>query len=62
MISVKGLVKNFGSFQVIKGLDMQVKAGEIYGLIGQNGAGKTTTMNILAGLSHPCLLYTSRCV
>ena len=53
MISVKGLVKNFGSFQVIKGLDMQVKAGEIYGLIGQNGAGKTTTMNILAGLSHP---------
>ena len=35
MIAVKGLVKDFGSFQVIKGLDMQVKAGEIYGLIGQ---------------------------
>lgn len=53
MISVKGLVKDFGGFQVLKGLDMQVKAGEIYGFIGQNGAGKTTTMNILAGLSRP---------
>ena len=53
MIAVKGLVKDFGSFQALKGLDMQVKAGEIYGFIGQNGSGKTTTMNILAGLSRP---------
>jgi len=53
MISVKGLMKDFGSFRALKGLDMQVKAGEIYGFIGQNGAGKTTTMNILAGLSRP---------
>ena len=53
MISVKGLVKDFGSFRALNGLDMQVKAGEIYGFIGQNGAGKTTTMNILAGLSRP---------
>lgn len=53
MISVKGLVKEFGGFQVLKGLDMCVKSNEIYGFIGQNGAGKTTTMNVLAGLSHP---------
>ena len=53
MITVKGLTKEFKGFQVLKGLDMQVKAGEVYGFIGQNGAGKTTTMNILAGLSHP---------
>ena len=50
MIKVTGLTKKFGTFQALNGLDMQVKAGEIYGFIGQNGAGKTTTMNILAGL------------
>ena len=53
MIQVTRLTKQFGAFQVLKGLDMKVKAGEIYGFIGQNGAGKTTTMNILAGLSRP---------
>lgn len=53
MITVRGLEKNFGSFRALKGLDMYVKAGEIYGFIGQNGAGKTTTLNILAGLSRP---------
>jgi len=53
MITVKGLTKDFGSFRALKGLDMQVKPGEIYGFIGHNGAGKTTTMNILAGLSSP---------
>lgn len=55
MIKVTGLTKKFGTFQALNGLDMQVKAGEIYGFIGQNGAGKTTTMNILAGLSRPAL-------
>lgn len=53
MITVKGLAKQFGSFKALRGLDMQVNAGEVYGFIGQNGAGKTTTMNILAGLSRP---------
>jgi ABC-2 type transport system ATP-binding protein len=53
LIRVTRLTKQFGSFQALKGLNMQVKAGEIYGFIGPNGAGKTTTMNILAGLSRP---------
>ena len=53
MITIKGLKKEFGDFQVLKGLDMHVRAGEVYGFIGQNGVGKTTTMNILAGLSQP---------
>ncbi len=52
MITAKGLTKEFKGFQALKGLDMQVNAGEVYGFVGQNGAGKTTTMNILAGLSH----------
>ncbi|HHT91868.1 MAG: ABC transporter ATP-binding protein [Bacillota bacterium] len=53
MISVQGLRKEFDGFPVLKGLDMEVKTGEIYGFIGQNGVGKTTTMSILAGLSRP---------
>jgi ABC-2 type transport system ATP-binding protein len=53
LITVKGLKKSFGSFAALKGLDMRVEAGQVYGFIGQNGAGKTTTMNILAGLSRP---------
>lgn len=52
MITVKRLIKEFGDFRALKGLNMHVKAGEIYGFIGQNGAGKTTAMNILAGLSR----------
>lgn len=53
MITVKGLVKEFDGFRALKGLNMHVKKGEIYGFIGPNGSGKTTTMNILAGLSRP---------
>lgn len=53
MITVKGLVKEFNGFRALKGLNMHVKAGEVYGFIGPNGSGKTTTINILAGLSRP---------
>jgi ABC-2 type transport system ATP-binding protein len=53
VITVTGLKKDFGDFQALKGLNMHVQAGEVYGFIGQNGVGKTTTMNILAGLSRP---------
>ncbi|MFA5635486.1 MAG: ABC transporter ATP-binding protein [Anaerovoracaceae bacterium] len=53
MITVKGLYKNFKDFHALKGVDMHVQKGEIYGFIGHNGAGKSTTMNILAGLSRP---------
>ena len=51
MIIVKGLHKKFKGFHALKGVDMHVSKGEIYGFIGHNGAGKSTTMNILAGLS-----------
>lgn len=53
MIIAKGLIKDFNGFRALKGLDMHVKSGEVYGFIGQNGAGKTTAMNILTGLSRP---------
>jgi ABC-2 type transport system ATP-binding protein len=50
MLKVKNLIKNYGSLQVLKGIDFEVKEGTIYGFLGKNGAGKSTTMNILTGL------------
>ncbi len=53
MITVTGLHKAFGTFEALKGIDLHVQQGEVYGFLGQNGAGKSTAMNILAGLSRP---------
>ncbi|HEY5468980.1 MAG TPA: ABC transporter ATP-binding protein [Bacteroidales bacterium] len=53
VISVKNLVKKFGSFIANDNLNFEVAAGEIFGFLGANGAGKTTTIRILSGLSKP---------
>ena len=53
MIDIKDLHKKFGPVHALKGINLQVRKGEIYGFIGKNGAGKSTTMNIMAGLSKP---------
>jgi len=50
MVEASGLVKRYGKFTAVDGLDLRVKKGEIYGLLGPNGAGKTTTIKILCGL------------
>lgn len=49
-ISVKGLKKSFKDKEVLKGVDFEVKRGEIFALLGSNGAGKTTIVNILSTL------------
>ena len=49
-ISVSALVKNYGSFEAVKGIEFDVREGETFGLLGPNGAGKTTTVEILEGL------------
>src|SRR5437764_3681850 len=49
-ISVRGLHKSYGDFAAVKGIDFEVRAGEVFGLLGPNGAGKTTTVEILEGL------------
>ncbi len=49
-VEVKDLIKNYGSFQAIKGISFTVREGEVYGLIGPNGAGKTTILRILSTL------------
>lgn len=50
IISVKGLVKNYGNFQAVKGISFEVQEGEIFGLLGPNGAGKSTTLEIIETL------------
>jgi ABC-2 type transport system ATP-binding protein len=49
-ISLRGLRKSYGSKVVLDGIDLDVRAGEIFGYIGPNGAGKSTTIKILIGL------------
>jgi ABC-2 type transport system ATP-binding protein len=53
VVSVRGLVKTYGNRTVVDGLDLDVAAGEIVGLIGANGAGKTTTVECIQGLRRP---------
>lgn len=53
IVSARGLRKRFGKTEVLHGLDFDIPAGRIYGLVGHNGAGKTTTLNALLGLT-PC--------
>ncbi|HQY46639.1 MAG TPA: ATP-binding cassette domain-containing protein, partial [Usitatibacteraceae bacterium] len=50
VIEVKGLHRRFGDFRAVDGVDLTVRRGEIFGLLGANGAGKTTTFRILCGL------------
>ncbi|MBA4608441.1 ABC transporter ATP-binding protein [Aeromicrobium sp. Marseille-Q0843] len=49
-IVVDGLVKRFGSFPALDGLDLSVATGEVHGFLGPNGAGKSTTIRVLLGL------------
>jgi ABC-2 type transport system ATP-binding protein len=52
-IRTRGLTKRYGDLVAVDGLDLEVRAGEIFGLLGQNGAGKTTTILMLLGLTEP---------
>ncbi|MGN1445528.1 MAG: ATP-binding cassette domain-containing protein [Eubacteriales bacterium] len=52
-IEIRNLTKNFGDKQALKGLDMTVPAGAIYGFIGENGSGKSTTEKLICGLLVP---------
>ncbi|MCA9793583.1 MAG: ABC transporter ATP-binding protein [Candidatus Eremiobacteraeota bacterium] len=50
VVAVRQLNKAYGQVQVLKGLDMNVEAGQVYGFLGRNGAGKSTTLRILVGI------------
>jgi ABC-2 type transport system ATP-binding protein len=51
IVSARGLRKQFGGHEILHGLDFDIPAGRIYGLVGHNGAGKTTTLNAILGLT-----------
>jgi len=53
MIRTTNLHKSYGSFEALRGIDLEIKDGDVYGFIGPNGAGKTTTIRILTTLLEP---------
>ncbi|WLR53143.1 ABC transporter ATP-binding protein [Bacillus tianshenii] len=53
MIEIKNLTKKYGSFTALKGLNLSIKQGIVFGFVGPNGAGKSTTFSILATLLAP---------
>ena len=53
LLETKGLMKSYDGRQVVKGIDLLVKRGEIVGLLGPNGAGKTTTFYMIVGIIPP---------
>lgn len=53
LLSTRGLTKRFGRHKAVNAVDIHIRQGDIYGLIGRNGAGKTTILKMLSGLSAP---------
>jgi ABC-2 type transport system ATP-binding protein len=53
ILELQGLVKKYGGFTAVNGLDLSVARGEIFGFLGPNGAGKTTTIRMVAGILEP---------
>ncbi|MEK0342845.1 MAG: ABC transporter ATP-binding protein [Nitrosopumilus sp.] len=53
ILSISGITKNFGGLTVLDGIDMEIKQGKLYQLIGPNGSGKTTLINVVSGLLKP---------
>ncbi len=53
LLAAEGLIKTYGGRAVVRGVSLEVGAGEIVGLLGPNGAGKTTTFSIVVGLVQP---------
>ena len=52
-IETAALYKNYDGVEAVRGLDLQVPAGSIFGFLGRNGAGKTTTLKLLLGMARP---------
>src|ERR1700724_2460307 len=52
-IRVSGLTKRYGDIEAVRGIDLSVRRGEIFGFLGPNGAGKSTTISVLCTLLKP---------
>ncbi|MCZ6540690.1 MAG: ATP-binding cassette domain-containing protein, partial [Nitrospinae bacterium] len=53
MLHLQNLVKSYSNQEAVKGVDLKVPAGELFGFLGPNGAGKTTTIKMIVGLLKP---------
>lgn len=53
MIAIEGLSKHYGEVEALTGLDLEIRRGEVFGLLGPNGSGKTTSIRLLLGLIRP---------
>ena len=53
LLSIKDLSKDYGKAHILKGVNLEIPTGAIFGLVGRNGAGKTTLMRIITGLANP---------
>ena len=53
MIKLEGIIKRFGSLEVLKGIDLTINKGEVVSIVGPSGAGKTTLLQIMGTLDQP---------
>ena len=53
VVRIEGLVKHYGKVEAVRGIDLQVPRGEVFGFLGPNGSGKSTTIRCLLGLLRP---------
>ncbi len=53
LVEARGLVKQFGTFSAVDGIDVEVRRGEAFGFLGPNGAGKSSTMRMIGCVSPP---------
>jgi rhamnose transport system ATP-binding protein len=54
-VQLRGIVKQFGAVEALRGVDLDLRGGEVHALVGENGAGKSTVVKILAGVHRPDL-------
>ncbi|MBY0435024.1 MAG: ATP-binding cassette domain-containing protein [Cyclobacteriaceae bacterium] len=53
VLSIQKLTKNFGKLCAVNNIDLEVKRGQVFGMLGPNGSGKTTTLGMLMGVVNP---------
>src|SRR5262245_63037124 len=52
-LQMTGIAKRFGSTEALRGVDLELRPGEVHALVGENGAGKSTLMKVLSGAVRP---------